>query len=509
TEPDRGAQMVLRQAGAAPRQRQQSHQHQRRRRHHHHHQQQQQQQPQQRRANASSRLGSTTTTTTTTTTTPTTTATMSTKSRKRSRAVADENRADCPFAVTMVATPSYESHATKKRKRDGADDEKEQVQASPFEPRGQFKTHSSMDLAYTVEPRKEWLEMTRYNSFVLNNVKYYNEDFVYIANDATIERQLATTTKDSGLLQSTDYWVARILEVRASDEHHVYARIYWMYSPDEIPPNTLDGKKLVSGRQPYHGQNELIASNHMDVINVVSVATHAPVNQWVESDDEEVQDALYWRQAFDCRTSQLSSVDLTCKCKSPANPDETLIGCSNPGCEEWLHFACLLHDVLMRVYNRLGTDKSHEPDKEPSAKMEKDEKSTAALCSSTTPTDIKAEDAQPTISVKGGENGDSVPVKQMDGITPKTTESPMAGSPAVTAAAASASEKPSRSSSVKKGRSRKAADSKPYEGLFEATLKLDEGPTHWRIKDLRANVSTKCRNWTERAQCLVCGTVID
>ncbi|PFH57448.1 hypothetical protein XA68_15037 [Ophiocordyceps unilateralis] len=373
---------------------------------------------------------------------------MTSKSRKRSRAVADENRADCPFAVTVVATPSDESHAPKKRKRE--DEDKGHVQLSPFEPRGHFKTHSSMDLAYTVEPRKEWFEMARYNSFVLNNVKYYNEDFVYIANDATIERQMASS-KD---FQSTDHWVAKILEVRASDEHHVYARIYWMYSPDEIPPNTLDGKKLVSGRQPYHGQNELIASNHMDVINVVSVATHAQVNQWVESDDEEVQDALYWRQAFDCRTAQLSSVDLTCKCKTPANPDQTLIGCTNTACEEWLHLACLQHDVLMRVYNRLGTDKPHEPqeeDDESAAKTKAEEKPAAALCS-TTPTEIKGEETQTTINVKEGENGDSVPVKQMDGITPKTTESPVPGSPAVAVAVAAAAEKPSRSSSVKKGR---------------------------------------------------------
>lgn len=44
----------------------------------------------------------------------------------------------------------------------------------------------------------------------------------------------------------------------------------------------------------------------MDVINVVSVVMPATVNQWIEADDEEVQDALYWRQALDCRTSQLS-----------------------------------------------------------------------------------------------------------------------------------------------------------------------------------------------------------
>ncbi|KAM4059486.1 ebs-bah-phd domain-containing protein [Hirsutella rhossiliensis] len=433
---------------------------------------------------------------------------MSSKSRKRSRAVADENRADCPFTVTMVATPSYEDHASKKRKRDGPDDDKKElVQPSPFEPRGKFKTHQTMDLAYTVEPRKRWLDMTRYNSFVLNNVKYFNEDFVYIANDATIERQKSTNRESErqGLLQSTDYWVAKILEVRAVDEHHVYARVYWMYSPDELPANTLDGKKVVSGRQPYHGQNELIASNHMDVINVVSVAMRAVVNQWVESDDEQVQDALYWRQAFDCRTSQLSSVELTCKCKTPANPDKTLVGCTNSDCEEWLHYECLAHDVLMRTYERLGTEKPHisgELDGS-SAKVERDDKPATAL-HSTTPTDIKGEETmQPTVGVKEGENGDSVPIKQIDGITPKTTESPVPGTPAP------AVEKLPRLSSGKKGRPRKATESRPYEGLFEASLKLDDGPTMWRITNLRANVSGGDRTWSERAQCLICGTKID
>ena len=37
---------------------------------------------------------------------------------------------------------------------------------SPFAPRGKFKTHQTMDVSYSVEPRKRWLDMTRYNSFV-------------------------------------------------------------------------------------------------------------------------------------------------------------------------------------------------------------------------------------------------------------------------------------------------------------------------------------------------------
>lgn len=55
------------------------------------------------------------------------------------------------------------------------------------------------------------------------------------------------------------------------------------------------------------GQNApVLISCAVDVINVVSVTSLAKVNQWIETDDEEIQDAMYWRQAYDYRTGQLS-----------------------------------------------------------------------------------------------------------------------------------------------------------------------------------------------------------
>jgi len=79
----------------------------------------------------------------------------------------------------------------------------------------------------------------------------------------TVEKQKDLATSDQMAPHGPDDgWVARILEIRASDEHHVYARVYWMYWPDELPPNTQDGRKTVQGRQSYHGKAELIASNH-------------------------------------------------------------------------------------------------------------------------------------------------------------------------------------------------------------------------------------------------------
>lgn len=95
-------------------------------------------------------------------------------------------------------------------------------------------------------------------------MKYFSEGFIYVANDSSIERQRAMANNEpvQTRKKSDDDWVARILEIRASDEHHVYARVYWMYWPDELPQGTHDGKRTVHGRQPYHGINELIASNH-------------------------------------------------------------------------------------------------------------------------------------------------------------------------------------------------------------------------------------------------------
>lgn len=95
----------------------------------------------------------------------------------------------------------------------------------------------------------------------VNGTKYYNDEFIFIANDEAIERQKSGKIPKHQVGPG-DFWVARILEIRASDEHHVYARVFWMYSPDELPAATVSGKKTAAGRQPHHGINELIASNH-------------------------------------------------------------------------------------------------------------------------------------------------------------------------------------------------------------------------------------------------------
>ena len=78
-----------------------------------------------------------------------------------------------------------------------------------------------------------------------------------------------------------------------------------MYWPEDLPL-LKDCGVTQSGRRNYHGKHELIASNHMEVVDVCTFAGLASVTCWKETHDEETQTDLYWRQTFDYRTAQLS-----------------------------------------------------------------------------------------------------------------------------------------------------------------------------------------------------------
>jgi len=82
-----------------------------------------------------------------------------------------------------------------------------------------------------------------------------------------------------------------------------------MYWPEELPPpktKVSDTVNSTSGQRKYHGSHELIASNYMEVLDVLSFAGKAEVYHWEEEDDN-LQHKLYWRQTF-CRETQELSV---------------------------------------------------------------------------------------------------------------------------------------------------------------------------------------------------------
>ncbi|SPJ86974.1 uncharacterized protein FTOL_11999 [Fusarium torulosum] len=219
--------------------------------------------------------------------------------RKRQLCKHIENPSDHPFFILYPGKPP---RAIVKKSRNDTGQPKDLINKQTAFQKLSFTDSNTieLDLLYIVEPSKMWQGMARYKSFILGGHKFERHDFIFVANEQSVKRQaLMDSTKHGGVRKEEvdKDWVARILEIRASDPNHVYACIHWLYRPDELPHGTLESNKKIQGPQPYHGAKELIFSNHLDVIDVLSVLGPADVSQWSGSLDEEIKHTLFWRQA--------------------------------------------------------------------------------------------------------------------------------------------------------------------------------------------------------------------
>ena len=95
---------------------------------------------------------------------------------------------------------------------------------------------------------------------------------------------------------SRDCWVAKVLEIRARGPSHVYLRVLWLYWPEE----------LKEGRNDYHSSLELVASNHMEIMDATTVTDKAEVSRVMEDYTEPPIEGLFWRQQLDVLTGNLS-----------------------------------------------------------------------------------------------------------------------------------------------------------------------------------------------------------
>ena len=200
------------------------------------------------------------------------------------------------------------------------------------------------------------------------------------------------------------------------------------------------------------------------------------------------------------------SVEATCKCGQPEHPDKTLVGCSNEDCGKWIHDDCLIHDALMRTYERLGEDKPHNPTGE--AAVKKDEADGDSKKPPLSPTDTGLDETRQTIDVKADESQE----KTKASITAADGEK----TEATAVVAASTEERAETETPGRKKRS-KGADAaaakekaaKPYLGLYSASLKMDFSPPLIEIVDHRENIGAGEKSWTEPLRCIICDSLIN
>ncbi|KAK2036155.1 hypothetical protein LZ31DRAFT_561345 [Colletotrichum somersetense] len=440
-------------------------------------------------------------------------------STKRKRPLDGMKEATSPFVIRY--TERNFTHWKRRPNRDVTPRAKTGLrQLCPFAPTGLFngeKDQEALDLDYSVLPEKDWNNMTQYYSFILNGVKYFREVFVHVANDQSVKLQGIEVEEEASNIhtskgrrkpKSEDDWVAFILEIRASDKQHVYARVYWMYWPEELPEGTMDGEKYPGGRQSYHGRNELIASNHMDIINVISVTSPVNVKQWKEEDDQDAPEALYWRQALDYQTKQLSSVTRFCACQQPANPDKTLIGCPNGNCTaKWLHENCLQKDALTRAYQRLAGEEFHPLEESPATRVVQVTVSGTEERKMLPEDDKKASFSSSVCSAKGEKPSEAelrknnrAPEKQLGRTATLTTPSHIIP-PSKALLSVFVEGVSDELESVK-------ANKTTGEEFVEAKILIDTDPSSIEIKVLSQEVALRSKGWTEPLRCILCGSTI-
>ncbi|CZT19474.1 uncharacterized protein RCC_05325 [Ramularia collo-cygni] len=218
------------------------------------------------------------------------------------------DRAEKPFTVATYATSG------KKRKRNA---KTYTLQEDLWQDR--------LAVQYDVKPRDKWESLRRYKKFTVGSESIATGQCILVKHDEREEAKIDVANQ----------WKAKVLEVRALDSEHVYIRVAWLNRPED----------LHAGRKPYHGKNELIPTNQMDVIDAMAVNGSLEVNHWDDAEDESAMledDQFFWRQTFDLvNTGTFSKLRLICIDSAPQNPDELILQCSNETCRKWLHVKCI------------------------------------------------------------------------------------------------------------------------------------------------------------------------
>lgn len=125
-----------------------------------------------------------------------------------------------------------------------------------------------------------------------------------------------------------------------------------------------------------------------------------------------------------------------------------------------MHYECLKHDALMKVYKRLGRDRPH---------IENGEVSSNGL-----EWELDFSDSD---EPKQDENDDDTELFRKPG---------KPGPP-----------------------SKKFKNSKtPYLGLFDASFIRNRSPNVWKIKDLRVGIVGGAKSWKQQVECLCCSRII-
>ncbi|KAK3117395.1 hypothetical protein LTR53_001309 [Teratosphaeriaceae sp. CCFEE 6253] len=204
-----------------------------------------------------------------------------------------------------------------------------------------------LSVRYEVKPANNWMSLKGYKKFTVGDESIGVGECILVKHQDADDAAAAAANRVDLAAQ----WKAKVLEVRALDPEHVYIRVAWLNRPED----------LESGRKPYHGANELIPTNHLDIIDAMTINGQLHLYHWLEDEDDSEVPGIgehFWRQTYDfANTKTFSKLRSICRDESPQNPDKMILQCDNAECRKWMHVQCIIEDAVTRV---VGPD-DHSP----------------------------------------------------------------------------------------------------------------------------------------------------
>ena len=219
--------------------------------------------------------------------------------------------------IAELASPSPTDHSAEEA---SSDEEQQEIQADiteclfqvdcfqqPSPNSSSLTSTQKTDTVYIVRPTTIWAALKKYSNFVSKRSSLTDSSVnhgltPYPVNEeqhssSSTVRVLRAPHPDSSPHDDTSsLWIARVLEVRAHSAQHVYLRVFWIYKPADLP----------DGQQSYHGDQEMIISNNMTVIDASAVVGSVEVKKWDEEREDSPPEGLWWRQKLDITTRKLS-----------------------------------------------------------------------------------------------------------------------------------------------------------------------------------------------------------
>ncbi|KIW48219.1 uncharacterized protein PV06_00830 [Exophiala oligosperma] len=200
----------------------------------------------------------------------------------------------------------------------------------------------NLTMNYAIRPGEQYRKLHQYRNAKFReptHALYSSGQVVYISQRMPVPPPPpAEATEDERLQYDKEhFWVGLIAEFRAGNTEQVYVRVFWFYWPEELP----------MGRKPYHGKNELVLSNHVDLVEAQTISSLVEISHWNENDDSNKKLLLerYWRQTYDMKKTgdnALSRLRRFCICGGYDDPNTEMYQCQKVGCGLWNHHACLI-----------------------------------------------------------------------------------------------------------------------------------------------------------------------